>query len=109
MTPDYSKDISTVAYILPVGWVVAFALRKLGADDTKFTVFHLRQSFGLSIVELVCYFAIGKGVDNVAVNSLLTVVFAFLIYIGIRGVRNGFMRYQPFLGRRFEAWFAFIA
>lgn len=108
MTPEYSKDISTTAYILPVGWIVAFALRKLGADDTSFTAFHLRQAFGLSVLELVCYFLIW-GIDNVAINSLLTVFFFFLAFMGIRGVRKGLMRYQPLLGRHYDKWFTFIA
>lgn len=108
MTPEYSKDISAAAYLLPVGWVVAFALRRVGADDTEFTAFHLRQAFGLSLLELLCYFALCKGVDNVVVNSLLSMIFFYFSYVGFRGVRKGLLRYQPFLGKCYDRWFTFI-
>lgn len=108
MTPEYSKDISSVAYILPVGWIVAFAIRKTGADDSEFTAFHLRQSLGLCILELVCYVLLWKGVDSVVLNSFLTVVFFFLSFVGVRGARKGMMRYQPIYGRLCERWFTFI-
>lgn len=110
MTPaEYSKDISTAAYILPVGWVVAFALRKIGADSSEFTAFHLRQAFGLSLIEIVCYFGLGKGLDSVVVNSIMIIVVFLLVLTGIRGVRKGLMRYQPFLGRCYDRWFTFVA
>lgn len=109
MTPEYSKDISTAAYLLPVGWVVAYILRRLGADNSEFTAFHLRQAFGLSVVEIICYVGLGKGVDSVILNSALTIVFFVLVVIGIKGARKGLMRYQPFLGRCYDRWFTFVA
>ncbi len=108
MIPDFSKDISAAAYILPVGWVVAFVFRKVGDDRTEFTTFHLRQGLGLSIVDLLL-FAIGKAVDNAVLTSFLVVVVAWLAYIGIRGVRREVKRYQPFLGRKYDEWFGFIS
>lgn len=108
MIPEYSKDISAVAYILPVGWIVALVFRKLGDDQTEFTVFHLRQGLGLSLIDLVL-FGLGKAVDNAVLTSLLVVIVAWLSYVGIRGVRKGVKRYQPFFGRKFDEWFEFIS
>ncbi len=107
-TPEYSKDISTAAYVLPIGWAVAYAMRRVGVDGSEFTAFHLRQAFGLSLFEILCYIILVKGVDSVAVNSALTLIVFSLSFIGVRGVRKGLMRYQPLLGRRFDVWFSFI-
>ena len=108
MTPEYAKDISTAAYILPVGWLVAYAVRMVGADASEFTAFHLRQAFGLSVFEILCYVLLWRGVDNAVLNSALTVLVFILSFVGVRGVRKGLMRYQPLLGRQFDSWFSFI-
>lgn len=108
MAQEYSKNLSSAAYILPVGWIVAYLMRKVAGDDTEFTTFHLRQGLGLSIFEVLCYLLLVKLVDSVVLNSLITIIVFFLIVTGLRGVQKGLMRYQPLLGRHFDRWFAFI-
>lgn len=109
MEPEnYSKYISTAAYVLPIGWIVAMVMRKAGRDDSEFTTFHMRQGLGLSIIELLCWVLIHKLIDNIPLDSFVLIVLVYMAWVGIRGTGKGIMRYQPFLGRWFDEKFTFI-
>ncbi len=109
MEPEnYSKYISTAAYVPFVGWVVAMVMRKAGRDDSEFTTFHMRQGLGLLMLELLCYGIVHKLINNIPLDSFVLIVIVYMAWTGIRCTGKGIKRYQPFFGRWFDRTFTFI-
>ena len=107
---NQNKIIAVAAYVTPLGWIVAMAVRYICADRTEFTTFHLRQALGLSILETLSYVLFVKIFDQLwLVHQILCVVFFWMAVIGIRCVFKNLRRYQPFLGHIYDKYFGFIA
>ncbi|MDR2206633.1 MAG: DUF4870 domain-containing protein [Flavobacteriaceae bacterium] len=105
-----NKTLSIVSYITIIGWLIAFFVGKEKADDLL--KYHLRQSFGLFIVNLILGIAINiivRIVPSLALFlSLLYIVILILIIIGIINAANGAKKPLPIIGNMFEKSFGFI-
>ncbi len=108
MVSDSSKTLSYAAYIPLAGWIVAIVARHVTEDFSPFTTFHLRQGFGLLLLEVVCYVLFAKIIGLFWLWNLVLIPLFLAILTGIRGVYASKMRYQPLLGRFYENIFTFI-
>ncbi len=108
MISESSRTLACAAYITPVGWMVALAVRHVTDDFTPFTTFHLRQALGLSIIEILCWAILYHALDAWVAWNLTNIPLLIMIILGLRGANSGLMRYQPFVGRFFDKTFTFI-
>ncbi len=103
-----SKTISTAAYILPIGWAVAYLIVRLFSMQTPFTIFHLRQGLGLNVLFLLFWLLLH--IFNIWILIQIALVFYFLLLAySVAGVRGGRRLYMPLIGKFFDTIFTFIA
>lgn len=108
MVSDSSKTLSYAAYIPLAGWIVAIIARHVTDDFSSFTTFHLRQGFGLLLLEIFCYVLFAKIIDIFWLWNLVLIPLFLAILTGFRGVYAAKMRYQPLIGRFYDKAFTFI-
>ena len=101
-----TKNICVVAYVLPIGWLLALAFRLLCDEHTPLSRFHLAQALGLCIVEVVGYVLFVCVLDVWILSQLASLVCLALALYGVSGALKGELRPQPLLGRFFNAAFA---
>ncbi|HMO32727.1 MAG TPA: hypothetical protein PKE63_10105 [Lacibacter sp.] len=105
------KTTAWLAYLTPVGWIIALLQHGNMQPKSSLVVFHLRQMFGLLVafacVQIVSYvtaFLPGS-------FALLWVLYVFLFVLWLSGILsaiNGEEKPLPFFGVLFQEWFAFI-
>lgn len=107
-----SKRLAAViAYCSIVGWMVAFFFNQSESYRTAFVTYHLRQGFGLALVNiffsstLYCLVAIFPGMGFML---YLNAVFIFLWFIGMLNAYKIDMQPLPLIGEMFEESFLFI-
>jgi len=103
-----SKTMSAAAYILPIGWCVAFLLVRLFNLQNAFTIFHLRQGFGVNMLFLIFWALFHLFSIWIVIQIALVFYFLTILYL-LAGVRGGRRLYTPFVGKFFDAMFTFIA
>lgn len=102
-----SKNMAIAAYILPIGWIYAFFASQMCGLRNDFTVFHLRQGFGVNLTMLLVW-VIFKFIDLWLVEQLVWVVIVLSIIYGVISARDGRRVYQLFMGKKFDRWFTFV-
>lgn len=104
---DDSRNMSIAAYVLPIGWLYAFFASQMCGLRNPFTVFHLRQGFGVNLI-LVFVWVLFKFVDLWILEQVVWVVMVLSVIYGVLGAKDGKRIYQLFLGKKFDEWFTFV-
>lgn len=99
--------MSMAAYVLPIGWLLAYFVIRFCGLASKFTTFHLRQAFGVNVI-IVLLWIILKIIDIWLIQQLVGVVMLLSIAYGVISAREEKCSYQPFLGIMFHNVFTFI-
>lgn len=107
MIDQESKNISTTAYILPIGFLVAYAITHICGLQNKFITFHLRQSFGINLLFFI-FWLIFNVINVRLLAQIFMVVYVLIAIYAIIGVRNEKRLYLPFTGKMFDETFTFI-
>ena len=97
------KTIGILAYITPIGWLIAYVLNSSNRSD--YASFHIRQMLGLIIVGMALRLIpkfIFMGGAVAAIGSVA--IFAFWI-IGFIGAIQGDERSVPIIGDSVQQWF----
>ncbi len=102
------NDIAVAAYVTPIGWMLAMIVRDIKNDRSDFTTFHLRQSLGLSLLEIFSYVLFYYLVDAWLLAQFAIIILFLFAVVGINSARVGRRRYQPFLGKLYHNLFTFI-
>jgi len=114
------KTLALVSYITIIGWLISYFSYKGQAKDS-FVSYHLKQSFGLFIVTVVCGIVLSVVVSIIAMISIKLAVTLSLIFnliylalfilmiIGIITASKGEEKPLPFIGKMFEGKFNFIS
>lgn len=105
------KLIALVAYITPIGFIIAFILnKKLYGDDRLFSSLHLRQAFGLYIIAFGTIFGVLIIMSILPFfSSVLQLTYQFIafgsIFLAVVGMINaskGLKKVLPLIGERIE-------
>ncbi len=102
------KTVSAAAYILPIGWVVAYTIISIFGLKTTFSRFHLKQGLGLNLMFMLFWLLFHLFHVWILVQTTMVVYVLILIY-AIAGVQGGKRLYLPFVGKFFSSIFTFIA
>ena len=105
-----NKTLSIISYITLIGWLVAYFAGKDKADSLL--KYHLRQSLGLAIVNILFSVAlqiVSSIIPALGFLGLIGFVFIILWIIGIINAANGVEKPLPIIGKMFEDKFAFIS
>lgn len=103
-TAASDKTIAIIAYLTLIGLIIAFVMNK----DKKeaFGAYHIRQCLGLCVCG-VGLFIIGMVPILGWILSMLGSLFMIYLWImGLMNALNGNMKPIPFVGKKFEEWFA---
>lgn len=103
-----SINMSIVAYILPIGWIYSFIATAMYNGRNGFTVFHLRQAFGLNLI-IISFWLLLKIVNLSYFREIIWVLLILNIIYGIAGAYSGRRLYQVFLGKKYDTMFTFIS
>jgi uncharacterized membrane protein len=104
-----NKTLSIISYITIIGWLVAYFSGKDKAD--ALLKYHLRQSLGLAIVNIVFSIVltiIASMVPSLSFLSLIGYVFIVLWIMGIINAANGALKPVPLIGKMFEDKSSFV-
>lgn len=104
-TTQTNNSMHIIAYITVIGLIIAFISNK---DKDKLTTYHIRQSLGIGVSGLALMIL---GMVPILGWILSIVGSFFLLYLWIMGLVNainGKMKPVPFLGEKFNEWFANI-
>lgn len=98
-----NKSLAIISYITIIGWLVAYFIGKDKAD--ALLKYHLRQSLGLAIVNIIFGIVlniIAFAVPTLSFLSLIGYVFIVLWIMGIINAANGALKPVPLIGKMFE-------
>ncbi|CAH0168931.1 hypothetical protein SRABI27_00977 [Pedobacter sp. Bi27] len=104
-----NKTLSIISYITIIGWLVAYFSGKDKAD--ALLKYHLRQSLGLAIVNIIFSVAltiIASMVPSLSFLGLIGYVFIVLWIMGIINAANGALKPVPLIGKMFEDKSSFV-
>lgn len=104
-----NKTLSIISYITIIGWLVAYFSGKDKAD--ALLKYHLRQSLGLAIVNIifsVVLTIIASMVPSLSFLGLIGYVFIVLWIMGIINAANGALKPVPLIGKWFEDKSSFV-
>ncbi|TBO44385.1 DUF4870 domain-containing protein [Pedobacter kyonggii] len=104
-----NKTLSIISYITIIGWLVAYFSGKDKAD--ALLKYHLRQSLGLAIVNIifsVVLTIIASMVPSLSFLGLIGYVFIVLWIMGIINAANGALKPVPLIGKMFEDKSSFV-
>jgi len=97
------KTIGILAYITPIGWLIAYVLNSGNRSD--YASFHIRQMLGLVISGMALRLIAKLAFFGGAVFGIGSVaIFAFWV-IGFIGAIQGEERVVPIIGDSFQEWF----
>jgi uncharacterized membrane protein len=105
-----NRTLSIISYITLIGWIIAYISGKEKAD--ALLKYHLKQSLGLAIINILFALALNIIAYVVPALSFLGLAGYVLIVFWILGIinaANGAERPVPVFGKIFENKFAFIA
>ncbi|WP_426327946.1 DUF4870 domain-containing protein [Pedobacter sp. R-06] len=104
-----NKTLSIISYITIIGWLVAYFSGKDKAD--ALLKYHLRQSLGLAIVNIifsVVLTIIASMIPSLSFLGLIGYVFIVLWIMGIINAANGALKPVPLIGKWFEDKSSFV-
>jgi uncharacterized membrane protein len=104
-----NKTLSIISYITIIGWLIAYFSGKDKAD--ALLKYHLRQSLGLAIVNIifsVVLTIIASMVPSLSFLGLIGYVFIVLWIMGIINAANGALKPVPLIGKMFEDKSSFV-
>ena len=104
-----NKTLSIISYITIIGWLVAYFSGKDKAD--ALLKYHLRQSLGLAIVNIifsVVLTIIASMIPSLSFLGLIGYVFIVLWIMGIINAANGALKPVPLIGKMFEDKSSFV-
>jgi len=91
------KTIGVLAYLFPIGWIVAFILyNNKKAETGEYELFHIRQGLGLQALSVVL-FIFGLFLPFHLGTIFRLAILAFVI-IGLISANNGEQKYLPGIG-----------
>lgn len=105
------KVVGILAYCTLLGWIIAIILHQ--QDKTKFGAFHLRQSLGIFIVYLACFFLVMVtspifGFFTLALLPFIGLGILALVIVGLVNAVNGKEKQTPLIGALSEKFLAGI-
>lgn len=103
--PD-GKAMAIISYITLIGTIVAIIVNS--SSKNPFTSFHIRQAFGILLVQIVGSLVLGLfGIQFLgwAFNILIFILWI----IGLLAAIQGETKEVPFLGDKFQEWFKGIS
>ena len=104
-----NKTLSIISYITIIGWLIAYFSGKDKAD--ALLKYHLRQSLGLAIVNIifsVVLTIIASMVPSLSFLGFIGYVFIVLWIMGIINAANGALKPVPLIGKMFEDKSSFV-
>jgi len=100
-TVQDGKTMAIVAYVFWLGLILAIFINN--KDKNTFTSFHIRQSFGILLLNLAAGFAYNY-ISN-SFGLIILIVTVVLWVIGILSAFNGNEKEVPLLGNLFQDLF----
>jgi uncharacterized membrane protein len=105
-----TKTTSWVSYLWWIGWIISLVTSNNTNPKPQLVVFHLRQSFGLLILQIALW-VINMGLvfsSLYFIGWILGIGLFVLWLLGFIGALNGEEKPIPVLGPLFQQWFQFI-
>ena len=96
------KEISIIAHITIIGWVVAIIMNQKNKSD--FTTFYLRQTLGIYAL----FFVVQIIVKIMGGFNILNVLPLVLLIMSAISAYNNKQDETPIIGGKFQEWFSFI-
>lgn len=106
-----NKTIAIVSYITIIGWAIAYFSYKDANPKSSLVRYHLSQSLGLAIINIlfaIAFFIIAGIIPALSFLSIVALVFVILWVIGIINANNEQEKPLPVIGKMFENKFSFI-
>ncbi|WP_025142584.1 DUF4870 domain-containing protein [Pedobacter jeongneungensis] len=98
-----NKSLAIISYITIIGWLIAYFIGKDKAD--ALLKYHLRQSLGLAIVNIIFSVVlniVATMIPSLSFLGLIGFVFIILWIMGMINAANGAMKPVPLIGKMFE-------
>ncbi|WP_316826150.1 DUF4870 domain-containing protein [Pedobacter miscanthi] len=98
-----NKSLAIISYITIIGWLIAYFIGKDKAD--ALLKYHLRQSLGLAIVNIIFSVVlniVATLIPSLSFLGLIGFVFIILWIMGIINAANGALKPVPLIGKMFE-------
>jgi uncharacterized membrane protein len=106
------KNIALLCYLTWIGWLVAIFLFSVKENRDSYTRFHVRQSFGLGLLSIICYVIFLLFDDDLFYFSLPSLLVFILLFVwwmlGFTSAMNEKEKSVPVIRKYFQQWFAFI-
>lgn len=102
-----SRNISLVSYITLIGWVIALIMRNSSNDNSAFTSFHMRQSFGLGVLSFLVSSLLSI-LHLWMLGQIVGLAFFILMIVGILNANGGKETVLPLIGGFIDEKFTFI-
>lgn len=103
ITVKKGKTMAIVSYLTLIGTIIAYFSNK--DLNNPFTAFHIRQSLGLWLLQMVLGFVV-SGFDNWNITLAFWILIAVLLFYGILNAIAGKIQPVPFLGDYFQRIFS---
>ncbi|MFT3846138.1 MAG: hypothetical protein QM725_13870 [Lacibacter sp.] len=107
-----TKTTSWVSYLWWIGWIISFVTSNSTNPKPPLIVFHLRQSFGLLIIQAVLWILNMMMLFSFSgwywLNMILSIGLLILWILGLISAVQGEEKPVPLLGEQFQQWFQFI-
>lgn len=105
-TVSDGKAMAIISYITLVGTIVAIIVNS--SNKNPFTSFHIRQAFGILLVQIVGSLALGT--FGIHFLGWALHIFIFVLWIiGLLAAIQGETKVVPALGDKFQEWFKGIS
>jgi len=101
------KTVAIISYLTIIGFIVAVILH--GNKKTKLGSFHLRQTLGLIVTAIVCWF-VNILLAFIPIIGWLTIIVIWLglfalWLMGFISAASGQVKPVPLLGEHYQKWF----
>lgn len=100
-TVQEGKTMAIISYIFWLGLIIAIFMNN--KDKNTFTSFHIRQSFGILLLNLAAGF--GYNYIHPFFGSVILIITVILWALGILSAFNGDQKEVPLLGKLFQDLF----
>jgi uncharacterized membrane protein len=105
-TVSDGKAMAIISYITLVGTIIAIIVNS--TNKNPFTSFHIRQAFGILLVQIVGSLLLGTFAIHF-LGWLLHLFILVLWIIGLLAAIQGETKEVPVLGDKFQEWFKGIS
>lgn len=100
-TVQDGKTMAIISYVFWLGLIIAIFMNN--KDKNTFTSFHIRQSFGILLLNLAAGFAFQY--INASFGSIIAITTFILWFLGILSAFKGEAKEVPLLGNLFQDLF----